>query len=356
MLSVSSLPASYGDCLWIEYGSEAEPNVILIDAGPAVPAALKKRLADLADRKGVLELVVVTHVDADHIGGMLTLLQEKFYGVPVRDFWFNGFRHLPGPEAFGEKQGETLTGLLLNNGVAWNVDRKNSGLMVDDGKEKVINLPGGAKIVLLSPDSSQLARLKLEWVKVCGEAELYGQIEEQKFYFGKDGREGFGGVVTLNVGKLAREEFEEDTAVANGSSIAFVLEYEGARVLFGADAFPSRLLSSLKDHYGSAPYRFDLVKVPHHGSENNVSMDFVKALDCPRYLFSSNGARYKHPSKQAVARVIEYGKGPDLIFNYRTEFNTIWDDALLKFVNKFSTTFGDESGATIKIDKPASRV
>lgn len=354
MLSVSSLPASYGDCLWIEYGSQVEPNVILIDAGPAVPTALKKRLTDLAERKGVLELVVVTHVDADHIGGMLTLLREGFYGVPIRDFWFNGFRHLPGPETFGEKQGETLTGLLLSNSVAWNVDRKNDGFMVDDGKEQVINLPGGAKIALLSPDANQLERLKTEWIKVCGEADLYGHIEEQKIYFGKEGREGFGGAGILNVGQLANEDFEEDTAVANGSSIAFVVEYDGARVLFGADAFPSRLLSSLEDHYGTAPYHFDLVKVPHHGSENNVSIDFIEALDCPRYLFSSNGCRYKHPSRQAVARVVKHGKNPNLIFNYRTEFNAIWDEAILKHIHKFSTTFGDESGVTIKIDKPAS--
>jgi hypothetical protein len=139
-------------------------------------------------------------------------------------------------------------------------------------------------------------------------------------------------------------------------AIQFVVEYDGARVLFGADAFPSRLLSSLENHYGSAPYRFDLVKVPHHGSENNVSIDFVKALDCPRYLFSSNGSRYTHPSRQAVARVVEYGKKPELIFNYRTEFNAIWDDAILKRIHKFSTTFGDESGITIKIDKLASGV
>jgi glyoxylase-like metal-dependent hydrolase (beta-lactamase superfamily II) len=349
MFSISALPASYGDCLWIEYGPSNAPHVILIDAGPSVPRGLQERLEQLAARHGVLELVVVTHVDADHIGGMLTLLRKKFYGVPVRDFWFNGFRHLPGPEVFGERQGETLTGLLVDNHVAWNVDRKNAGLQIEDGNSSVIPLPGNANIILLSPDAKQLARLKVAWTKVCGDADLYGAVAAETTYFGADGREAFGAAASPNVPALANEEFTEDTAVANGSSIAFIIEYGTTRVLMCGDAFPSRLVASLENLYGAGPHLFDLVKVPHHGSENNVSASFVAALACGRYLFSSNGARYAHPSPQAVARVIQGGGQPELIFNYRTEFNEIWDDDLLKSMHRYTTNFGDASGVTVTL-------
>jgi hypothetical protein len=349
LFHITALPASFGDCLWVEYGPDDAPNVILIDAGPSVPLTLKDRLQQLAARGGVLELVVVTHVDRDHILGMLTLLDHDFYGVPVRDFWFNGFRHLPGPETFGAKQGERLTGKLLNKGIAWNVALKNAEVMVNDESCPVIDLPGGAKITLLSPDADQLARLKIKWIDVCGEADLYEGIPAMPSYFGEDGREAFGIEAVPNIDQLADEVFKEDTAEANGSSIAFSIEFEGKRVLCGADAFPSRILSSLEKHLGTPPYPFDLVKLPHHGSENNVSQEFIKSLDCSQYLFSTSGTPYKHPSKAAVARVIQNAKAPKLIFNYQSEHTKIWENKVLQQTRGYSVEYGDEAGAFVKL-------
>ncbi|WP_321791840.1 ComEC/Rec2 family competence protein [Burkholderia pyrrocinia] len=348
MFTFAALPASFGDCLWIEYGADSSPNVILIDAGLSVSAALRERLQQLAARKGKLELVVVTHVDADHIGGMLTLLKDEFYGVPVRDLWFNGFRHLPGAETFGEKQGERLTGLLLDKHVPWNVDFQHSAIMVADPCYPVVDLPGGARITLLSPDADQLGRLKRNWIKVCGEADLYAGVPTETKYFGDDGREAFGQAAP-DIGKLASEAFVQDSTEANGSSIAFLIEFEGKRVLCGADAFPSRLLSSLEQLYGAGPHPFALVKLPHHGSENNVSKELVEALDCQLYLFSTNGVRYKHPSQPAVARVIQHAKQPKLIFNYRTEFNEMWDNPLLQAIHGYSVQYSDGPGVTVDL-------
>lgn len=349
MFKITALPASYGDCLWIEFGAEADPSVILIDAGPSAPKALKLRLQQLAARGGHLELVVVTHVDRDHIGGILNLIEKDFYGVQVRDLWFNGFRHLPVPgglEAFGEKQGERLTKLLLEKQVPWNVVLANGGFLVPPDRCPVFELQGGAKLTLLSPDIDQLKRLRASWVKVCGEADLYADLPAQAEYFGKEGLEAFGRPA-LDIAALASEPFTEDDSEANGSSIAFSIEYEGKKILLGADAYPSRLLESLEQVEGKPPFPFDLVKIPHHGSENNVSKEFVESLDCRRYLFSSNGSLYQHPAKPAVSRVIRHGSEPELIFNYRTPQSEIWDDPNLKLVYKYSTTYGDDDGVTI---------
>jgi hypothetical protein len=345
MFTVTALPASFGDCLWIEYGNKDSPNVILIDAGPSAPKPLKTRLEALHARGGVLELVVVTHVDADHIAGMLTLLQNDFYGVPVRDFWFNGFRHLPG-EVYGEKQGERLTGLILDKGVSWNVAFENGTIMVDDeaGNFPEIDLPGGAKITLLSPDAAQLAKLKKSWIEVCGEADLYADIAPVAGYFGEDEAFGLG---MPDVDALADTKFTEDDTAANGSSIAFALSYRGKRILCGADAYPSRLLKSLTALHGENPFKFDAVKLPHHGSANNVSIEFVKALASPHYIFSTSGARFKHPSRPAVARVVRHGNSPNLVFNYKSEFNEIWDDALVQNNFPYTVEFGDDEGAKV---------
>lgn len=351
MFKISALPASYGDCLWIEYGMEDDPFVILVDAGPSAPRALKSRLEQLGQQGRSLELVVVTHVDRDHIGGILNLLENNFYGVEVRDFWFNGFRHLPSPdalEAFGEKQGEQLTKQILEKKIAWNAELDNAGFMVTPEQCPEFKLPGGAKITLLSPDAELLKTLRTNWVKVCGEADLYADTADQSMYFGKDDVEAFG-AETLDIPRLADLPFSEDTSVANGSSIAFILEYDGKRVLLGADAYPSRILKSLEKIEGKPCYTFDLVKVPHHGSENNISKEFVEALNCKRYLFSTNGSIYKHPAQPAVSRIVKFGTQPELLFNYRTVYSEIWDNHLLKHMHKYSTVYGDDNGITVEL-------
>lgn len=348
MFAVTALAASFGDCLWIEYGNKASPNVILIDAGPSVPKQLKTRLEALQARGGALDLVVVTHVDADHIAGMLTLLENDFHRVPVRDFWFNGFRHLPG-EVYGESQGERLTKLILDKGLSWNAAFRNGPIVVDDDTASYpeIELPGGAKITILSPDAVQLSKLKKSWIEVCGEADLYADIAPPSGYFGED--EAFGTGMP-DIDELADIKFVEDEAVANGSSIAFALSYGGKRVLCGADAYPSRLLRSLTALHGEGPFAFDIVKLPHHGSANNVSIKFIKSLACPQYVFSTNGARFNHPSRSAVARVVRHGKQPTLVFNYRSECNEIWDNLLLQNEYPYSVAYGSDEGVTLVLE------
>jgi beta-lactamase superfamily II metal-dependent hydrolase len=350
IFKVTALPASYGDSLWIEYGPEDAPCVVLIDAGPTAPAELRTRLKSLIARNGQLELVVVTHIDCDHIGGMLTMLRERFLGVPIRDLWFNGYQHLPPlNESFGPKQGEEFTKELLAGGWSWNNDFGNGAVVVNDDAPKLpeVSLALGAVITLLSPDTSQLSALRDTWIDVCGDAGLYintlaGAEPPQAI----DGNEAFGGVLP-DVDHLATQPFKEDRATANGSSIAFIFEYDNKRVLFGADAFPSRILKSLAK-YERLPHDFALVKLPHHGSHNNVSVDLIEALRSPIYLFSTDGKKFRHPSPSGVARVIKHGQSPLLAFNYQSEFTENWFPLLLGN-NPFTCIFGDQGSLTIDL-------
>ena len=95
-LIITMLPAKEGDCLHIEYGEEAARKHILIDAGRkwTWKNALKKRLSDMGIDS--LELLVVTHVDRDHIDGMLGLATDNSVALDVKDFWFNTWDHLHG--------------------------------------------------------------------------------------------------------------------------------------------------------------------------------------------------------------------------------------------------------------------
>jgi beta-lactamase superfamily II metal-dependent hydrolase len=75
-----------------------------------------------------------------------------------------------------------------------------------------------------------------------------------------------------------------------------IAEYEGKRVLLGADAHVDRLLASLKKlAKGKKRVAIDAFKIPHHGSERNLSKELLEAVDCPLYLISTSGAYFKHP-------------------------------------------------------------
>src|ERR1700726_1919205 len=92
VFSVEMLPAGHGDSLLIQYGLSSQPNFVLIDGGPYdCYSDLRSRLLALGSR---LELLVVTHVDADHVEGIVKLLQDSERAPQIKDMWFNGWRHL----------------------------------------------------------------------------------------------------------------------------------------------------------------------------------------------------------------------------------------------------------------------
>ena len=75
MFRIGMLPAEHGDSLWIEYGDTAKPNRILIDCGTdATYREIRKRLKKLKEKDRHFELLIITHIDGDHIAGALKLL------------------------------------------------------------------------------------------------------------------------------------------------------------------------------------------------------------------------------------------------------------------------------------------
>src|SRR6185436_15979126 len=94
---IELLPARHGDCLLLEYGDAARPHRVLIDGGPiGAYGTLSQRLAALPADERELELLVITHVDGDHIEGCLKLLNHRELAT-FRDIWFNGWPHIAQP-------------------------------------------------------------------------------------------------------------------------------------------------------------------------------------------------------------------------------------------------------------------
>ncbi|MEA2560121.1 MAG: hypothetical protein QOH06_1625 [Acidobacteriota bacterium] len=347
MFRIEMLPAQEGDCLWIEYGSQDAPRRILIDTGtPGTYKKLTQKIADLPKDQRRFELFIVSHIDGDHIGGAIRFLEERPEGVEFDDVWFNGHRHLvEASDELGVKQAQELTKALVDGGLPWNLAFEGHPVMIDEKKDlPVCKLDGGMKLTLLSPYRQQLIDLLPEW-----ETELRKLEEKKPELVAKDYLGG-----KIDVRALAETKFEEDDGKPNGSSIAVLAEYQGCRVLFGADAFPSVIERSVDRLLaGDDKLALDVFKVCHHGSMRNVSPALQKKLAAKHYLISTNGARHEHPDREGIARLVYYGEPRGrLLFNYRTSYNRVWDDPLLKKKHAYSTEFPEDGSEGVVVELP----
>ena len=321
MFRIEILPAKHGDAIIVEYGKGQRHARILIDGGPTNAAkAFKSCLSSLPLVDREFELLVITHVDTDHIEGIIRLLRSKDVKPKVREVWFNGWKHLS--DKLGPVQGEYLTGQIEMQKIPWNTMLKGRAVMVPDtGKLQSVPLPGGMQLTILSPDSNKLEKLRKVWKKVVEEAGLVPGVSK-KALTKLEKAKGLGPLDRLGdwVAKYAESSFTADDSEANGSSIAFLAEYDGASCLFLGDAHPDMIEDSLKrliKERRETRLRVDAVKLSHHGSKNNLNPDILKLIRCTRYIVSTNGDKFGHPDIEAISRVIKYG-GPsaEIYFNY----------------------------------------
>jgi hypothetical protein len=328
-LTIEVFPAGYGDSLLVSFGTADSPTRILIDGG--LRGAASHVLSRLKELDARIDLFVITHIDADHIAGAVKLLEMDEFVKRLDAVWFNGREHLEQyNDLLGPLDGERVGGLLTKLGLPWNAswhwrtpaDRDTTrfgGPIVVGGSPTPVELPGGATATLLSPDSAKLVALLPEWRAVIEKAGLVDGVAAQEDPAEPETRDDMLGELTL--ADLARMRTEEDTAEANGSSIAFILEVperdKVRRVLLTGDAHPDLLTESLRTlQGGDGTVSIDICKLPHHGSCYNVSEAFVSALSCNRWIVSTNGRRFHHPNAEALARIIVAHPGSRIYANY----------------------------------------
>ena len=78
MFNLRIVQANYGDCLILEYGTASARRFCLIDGGPKQNFAenLRAELSLLGTAGHRLDLLAISHIDTDHIVGIVDLLAE----------------------------------------------------------------------------------------------------------------------------------------------------------------------------------------------------------------------------------------------------------------------------------------
>jgi hypothetical protein len=249
-------------------------------------------------------------------------------------------------------EGEGLAQLLgaTKAGLPWNAAWSGKAVSTPAAGGGVeLSGKGLPKITLLSPTPERLQELYEVWAKeldrlrrrVCDETEVEPALR--------------GSAPTIE--ELADRTTATDSATANGSSIAFLLEHRGASLLLGADAFPTVLvpaIQALASRRGlPGPIEVDAFKLSHHGSRANVTADLLGAVRAKHYVVSTNNSYFNHPNDEAMARVITLGRQPTIWFNYNTPKNRKWGDEELTKRYGHCVQYPAREGTGVRLELPA---
>lgn len=358
---VTLMPAGQGDSILLEYGDPEVPHRVLIDGGPArCYDLMSARLAAIPPELRRIDLLVLTHVDADHIEGVVRLVNDAQLAVDVGEVWFNGYQQLPPDEYLGAAQGEILSALLDARHIPLNTPFDGGAVARRRGAPlPEVDLPGGLTLTVLGPDEVTLRSLRKVWEKECRRAgiapgstrDALDLLAGQRRLSPLDAYLAVPDAETLAAGP----EPAADSSVTNASSIVLLAEYGGRSILLAGDATPTVLTEGLERLLAERSRRVldvDAVKLPHHGSRGNVTRGVLELIRSPTYLVSTDGSYFRHPDPEAIARVVLGGGGVRrLVFNYRTETTDRWSDRAL--VNRYGYDAmypADETqGATLEI-------
>ncbi|MGY2796129.1 hypothetical protein ACVWV0_000305 [Ewingella americana] len=351
MFSIQMLPAREGDTIWVRWGDEHTPYQMLVDTGTeAAGKELNHKISELPESQRKFEAIVVTHIDADHIGGLLSCFIDCYppLGVEVGDYWFNGYKHLDGRrvssdlEKLGAVQAERLTEWLKTQ--PWNKSFEGGSICRQEGEPlKVVELAGGMKITVLGPRVDRLESLKPEWDK-----EIRLALQKSQNKHTDSGLESMGPDVSVDIPdaqslqSLANQRPLRDTKAANGSSIILLLEYDGKKVLLAGDAFAEDLVEAMLILSSESPLKLDAFKVPHHCSRANISKQLIEAVDCSNWLISTDGSRHKHPDDEGIASILCYRQKEyvNLIFNVPSVYNSKWSNPKWQQLFFYSSKYG----------------
>lgn len=325
-VSVRVLKAFHGDCIFITVELGTVTERILIDGGPqttfgASPQGeLRALLNELEAQDKKIDLVILTHVDDDHIGGLIKAFEvNDGLSKLARKVIFNSGRLIhehfkvpidPSKEIPGNftqskntsiTQGNTLERLLKNLGV-WHKS------VIKQGDTNSLE---SCQLIFLTPNEGELKKLLVKWEKEQPSPFTSASNTDWK----KSYKE-----------LLEQDTFKEDNSTTNGSSISFILKVGEQNFLFLGDAHPTSIIQGLATlgYDSKTPIKAEIVKLSHHGSKGNTSFELLNAIDCLNYIVSTDASRHSLPNKTTFARIHSINSNSVIFFNYKSVISSIY--------------------------------
>lgn len=311
LTSIEVLKASYGDCLFVTIQNEGAVYTIMIDGGtPSTysfknkkqkteAGPLKLKLSDLREKGRSINLLIITHVDNDHIGGIIKWFEDD---IPSPDFvkriWMND-----------DVEINVAQGLENTSAQAASLKEfmQKHGLSFEDqwvkGREESFSW---GRIIMLAPTAEQHNRISKDIAKG-----LENTVNDR---------------YDVDINTILAETYTCDkVSPENDASMAFILQTKDKKnYLFFGDANIDTILCSIDELKGfEHPIHFECVKLSHHGSKNNFKPELLDKIESDNYIISTDGTRFGHPDKELIAWIVGKTEAR-LWFNYPERANKIF--------------------------------
>lgn len=348
------IKAMSGDSFLLEF---SDKNCILIDCGyrSTYETELKPLLCELHSKGCRISLLVVTHMDEDHIGGAIALIEDNGNSndpniIAIDDIWFNGifnvcrnFKYIlshvqdclsekdskkykyirtkllkligNGSGFISANQAEAFELLCRSNHYRLNEGTKNG--LVTNGMQLAV---GECKVSVLSPSINEVDCFA-KWIdkSLIGCLGKNYKLEKNSFieYIEKvvivqgDDEEGSCGSEVISAGKSNFKDWIGTSTLAkmneaNRMSIVMEIEFNGKSMLFAGD-------SESEDWIDRAKKQYNLVKLSHHGT-TQPNLKILECIDFNGAIISTNGKK-NHPENDLLARLLRK-KIDNIYFNY----------------------------------------
>jgi hypothetical protein len=322
--------ARKGDCLLLHFGSEEAPGLAMIDGGPksVYLPHLKPRLLEIkkARKLGsaplIVDLLMVSHVDDDHIQGILDLTRELITtsGAPlvrVLSFWHNSFDDIIG------KDPKELTAAVTAQFGASSLDGElpDDATVDSDEPEHII---ADTLKVLASIEQGHRLRGDAEKLGFPRNPEFDGKLilaakapravaEGLAFTVAGPMKPELQALQKKHDAWLKQQEKKPgnpgaslaayvDESVPNLSSVVVLAALDKKSMLLTGDARGDKILEGLELAGAlkkGQTLHVDLLKVPHHGSSNNLKTEFFQRVTADHYVFSGNG-EHGNPERESL--------------------------------------------------------
>jgi beta-lactamase superfamily II metal-dependent hydrolase len=360
-----------GDCLLLT--SQNARRHLLVDGGmrASYQAFVAPALGCLASQGKTLDLVYVSHIDQDHIAGVLQLMDDMVawrvhdfqvdHGNPthpvptspcppqVKEIWHNAFHEQVGENAgaigdmlaattailsgsadtvlqtIATAQQELATSIpeaiklsrrisadQLNIPLNKRFQKKLAFVRTDEPPPRPMRL-GSLHILVIGPFEEDLDRLRQQWnTWLTDNQEQLARLQKQAQRDAERLRTD--DIHTLLELRIAQAQVLGDrTKVTppNLASLMLLVTERGKTVLLPGDGHSADILKGL-NYYGlldaDGRLHVNVLKVQHHGSEHNIDEAFMAKVTADHYVFCGNG-EHENPDLRVVAALLEVRLG-----------------------------------------------
>lgn len=294
MSKIHFLPVKNGDSFVIECDKGDQHGLVVVDGGPT---GYGRVLVAEVEETGMPDLLVLTHYDDDHIGGLKQYIEARILQgkLPAKEVWANcaGYVEVEDVSTRSITQGVKLSELLTT------LSRTGEMQWRDDVEEGIDMEYPFATVEVVSPTPEVrgmvIEKQEEEGMKKMAKTKKV-ELDEMEF----------------SLEELAREpvkapNLKKSNELANAASIGFILRCDGLSILMLGDGYPHNVeayLRNVKGYSEENPLVVDYVKVAHHGSRYNTSNELLDIIRCNHFIIPTNGEVHSHPDRTALAHIL----------------------------------------------------